>query len=214
MNKKINIFLLALLISSTVSVLAYDTSNTVLYDNLVEFASRYEYHESDIEKTFSMYPDIPYSSGIEKSKEGKTFEFPAFYSDKDASFFGCFDLQKGEISLSINGEISEYSSSCVLYNGITLIPVSIFENLGCEIEFDNDLYVTTLSKDETILEILPQSIGMRKNRENGYYVPLEVVARFVDDVFYVPLRAIAEEFGIEVSWDGETHTVFLNSSLN
>ena len=33
--------------------------------------------------------------------------------------------------------------------------------------------------------------------QNGFYVPLEVCARFIDGILYVPVRAVAEEFGIK-----------------
>lgn len=189
---------------------AYDTSEDTLYKNAQTFASRYEYHEGDFEKSISLYPDVPYMSGPEIANDGKEYEFPIFYYDKHAGFIGDYDLQKGEMNLSINGQQSEYSSQCVLYNGVTLLPASVFKDLECMTDFDETLYVTTISKADTTLEIIPKLRAMRKNKENGFYVPLEAVARFVDDVVYVPVRAVADELNINVDWDGITHTVILS----
>lgn len=190
---------------------AYDTSDETLYNNALKFASRYEYHDGDFETSTYLYPDIPYSSGIETAEDGTQYECPIFYMDKDASFFGDFDLKKGEMNLSVNGDKSSYGGECVLFNGITLVPVELFDDLDCSLDFDDTLYVTTVSKGETTLEILPKLRGMRKNRDEGYYVPLPACARFIDDVLYVPLRALASELEINIGWDGNTHTVILNT---
>ena len=61
--------------------------------------------------------------------------------------------------------------------------------------FNKDTYVAAISKGDTTLEIIPNIIGMRKNQAEGYWVPLEVCARFVNDTLYVPLDAVAKEFG-------------------
>ena len=93
------------------------------------------------------------------------------------------------------------------------MPVYVFAEVGCNVDLDENTYVATLEKDDTTLEILPNLIGMRKNRADGYYVPLEVCARFVDDVLYVPVRAVADEFGLSVDWIDAPATVTLNSVI-
>lgn len=52
---------------------------------------------------------------------------------------------------------------------------------------------------------------MRKNQADGFYVPLEVCARIIDDTLYVPVRAVSDEFGLNVNWDGSTSTVTLDN---
>ncbi len=215
MKKKnlISAALIALTAIQCVTASAYDTTDSTLYNNAQEFAMRYEYHEGDSDISFDLYDDIPYTSGIETTEDGKTYEVPAFYYDKDASFLGCYDLQKGEMNLILNGQASEYGVCCVLYNGVTLLPANVFEVLGCTVSFDEDLYITEISNGETTLELLPQLIGMRKNKENGYYVPLAVCARFIDDVVYIPARAVANELGISIDWDGTSNTVIMSSNI-
>ena len=50
---------------------------------------------------------------------------------------------------------------------------------------------------------------MRKNQAKGYWVPLEICARFVEDSLYVPLEAVAKEFGyvMEMNSDGSVITL-------
>lgn len=191
----------------SISASAYNTDDTTLYDNAVKFAQKYLYHEGDIEKSMSLYPDNFGVSGVETAPDGTQYELPAFYYDTHAVFSDNFDLNKGEMNIYVNGSESKYSGECVLYNSRTLVPSGIFNELGCTVKFDSELYVTTISNDEVSLEILPKMMSMRKNGENGYYVPLSAVARFVDDEIYIPVRAVLDEFGISVLWDGETNTV-------
>ena len=60
--------------------------------------------------------------------------------------------------------------------------MDVFKEVGCDVSYDENTWVATLKKGETVLEIMPNLIGMRKNQANGFYVPLEVCARFVDDI--------------------------------
>lgn len=180
------------------------------YDIAQDFSSQYQYKEGDVEKTFAEHAGEYYSSGIETREDGVEYEFPIMYFDEDAKFFNDYDLQKGEMALSINGGMSDYGQECVLFNGTTLVPVSVFEGLGCTSEFLDEFYVTRLSKGDTVLEIIPQSRGMRKNQAEGYYVPMPEVARYVDGVLYVPLRTVAEQLGITVGWNGDTKTVTMD----
>ena len=52
---------------------------------------------------------------------------------------------------------------------------------------------------------------MRKGQANGLYVPLSPCARFIDDKMYVPVRAVAQEFDLKISWNEETRTVELDN---
>lgn len=190
-----------IMLMQSMSALAYgDITSKALREKQLEFASRYEYRKGDFDKSFDLYPGIIYTSGIEYTKDGKAYECPAIYMDEHAELVGDYDLS--ETGLNINGSYRKG----VLYNSRLLIPAEIFKEVGCEVATDMTSYVTTISKDGTVLEILPNLIGMRKNGADGFYVPLEACARIIDDTLYVPLRAVASEFGLNVAWDSETNT--------
>ena len=55
-------------------------------------------------------------------------------------------------------------------------------------------------------------IGMRINQADGYYIPLVPCARIVNDILYVPLRAVAEELGFYVDWNKMTNTATVSNS--
>ncbi len=183
------------------------------YDSIrekqLEFAFKYDYHEGDFDKSFNGYPGITYTSGIEYRDDGTQYECPAIYVDNHAVYSGSYDLKKGEAKFIINGMHSNFFDQCVLYNSRTLVPIDVFKSVGCEVEYNNETLVATVKANGITLEILPYMIGMRKNQNDGFYVPLEVCARYIEGDLYVPVRAIAEEFGIAISWDGATQTVYL-----
>ena len=187
-----------------------DLSTDDLRKKQLEFASQYEYREGDTEKSFELYPDIIYTSGIEYREDGTEFECPAIYVDDYAKIVNDYYLEKGKTKLVICGEESQYFNECMAYNSRLLVPVDAFSEIGLNVTINPDTYVTTISNEEVVLELLPNLIGMRKNQEDGFYVPLEVCARIIDGVFYVPVRAVADEFNLIVEWQQETNTVTLN----
>lgn len=186
----------------------YDSSIENISKLSQEFASQYLYKEGDTEKSFALYPDIIYTSGIEKTADGKEYECPAIYNDLMVPEL-IDGINKDAAKLVINGTEPVYSVSYAVFKEKMLVPVYIFDLAGCNVQFDETRYVATISKNSTVLEILPNLIGMRKNQAEGFWVPLEVCARFIDNTLYVPLEAVASEFGITVSWDSNENTITL-----
>ena len=172
--------------------MTWDTSLTNIDKLAQTFASQYPYKEGDTEKSFELYPDIIYSSGMEKTAEGIEYECPAIYDDRHA-----YDLVNtmSVMPAKFVVEDSGYEIQYAVFNSKVLIPYDVFKLVGCEVLFNKDTYVTTISKNDTTLEIIPNIIGMRKNQAEGYWVPLEICARFVNNTLYLPLDAVAKEFG-------------------
>lgn len=211
MKKQMAWFLISgVLVSQGVYAMDIPTAE-VMSNVALEFASQYPYKDGDTEKSFSLYPDTAssYTSGIETRNDGVDYECPAIYNDKHAAYFNDYDLKKGKMTIEINGIQSACSDECILYNGTTLVPVDVFKESGCEVTHNDKLYVTKFQKNGTTIEVLPYLIGMRKNEAAGYWIPLEACARYVDNELYVPVRAIAQEFGINVEWCAGNYTVKL-----
>lgn len=188
---------------------AYDLSNKALVEKHHAFASQYKYKEGDSDKSFELYPDIPYTSGIEYTESGEEFECPALYSDGHAMMLGEHNFENSTAEIVINGV--EQRQKGIIYNSRTLVPFELFESTGLETNFDEETLVLTIKNSDTVIEILPYLIGMRKNQSDGFYVPLEVCARFVDGDLYIPLRAVANEFDISVEWYAENFTVAMKN---
>lgn len=210
-NKSILLLTISLLVLQGTSAFAFDTSPEALRNKQLNFAMQYDYHKGDFDKSFEEYPGIAYTSGIEYRQDKSEYECPALYADAHAMYFEDFKLEQKKVTFKINGEENPLYNKCVIFNDRVLVPADVFKETGCDVTFDENTYVITVSKDGTVLELLPNLIGMIKNRQEGFYVPLEVCARFIDDIPYVPVRAVTNEFKLEVLWDADTRTVFLNN---
>lgn len=172
--------------------MTYDTSLTNIDKLAQSFASRYPYKKGDTEKTYELYPDIIYSSGIEKTAEGIEYECPAIYDDRHA-----YELVKkmSVMPAKIVVGKSSYEVQYAVFDSKILVPYDTFKLTGCDVLFNKDTYVATISNNSTTLEIIPNIIGMRKNQAEGYWVPLEICARFINNNLYVPLDTVAKELG-------------------
>ena len=186
----------------------FDSSHENISTLSKEFASVYLYKAGDTEKSFALYPDILYSSGIEYTKDGKEYECPAIYDDLMVSEL-VDDIKTDEAVLVIDVADKSYHVKYAVFKEKMLVPLDVFSLIDCNVSFDETAYVATVSKNYTVLEIIPNIIGMRKNKAEGFWVPLEVCARFVNNTLYVPLEAVAREFGISVEWNYTTNTITL-----
>lgn len=186
----------------------YDTSLDNISKLSKEFASKYSYKEGDTEKSFELYPDIIYTSGLEKTADGKEYECPAIYDDLMASDL-VNGINKKSATLVINGTDKKYYMEYTTYKEKLLVPVNMLKLADCDVHFNETGYVAKISKNDTFIEIMPNLIGMRKNQAEGFWVPLEVCARFIDNTLYVPLEAIAQEFNITTQWNKTENSITL-----
>lgn len=187
--------------------MTWDTSLTNI-DRLAQaFASQYPYKEGDTEKSIELYPGVTCMLGMEKTADGVEYECPAIYDDRHA-----YDLVNtmSVVPAKLVIKDSSYEIQYAVFNLKVLVPYDIFKLAGCNVLFNKDTYVAAISKGDTTLEIIPNIIGMRKNQAEGYWVPLEVCARFVNDTLYVPLDAVAKEFGYVSEINSEENVITIS----
>lgn len=92
----------------------------------------------------------------------------------------------------------------------TFVPLRvIFEAMGAEVSWDGEERKVSAVKDDTTVEMTIDSTVMTVNAQE---ITLDVPPQIVDDRTLVPARAVAESFGAEVAWDGETRTVTITSA--
>ena len=90
-------------------------------------------------------------------------------------------------------------------DGRTMVPLrAIFEALGAEVNW-NDATQTITGEKDGITVVLP--LGSTTPTVNGQTATIDVPAVVQNGRTLVPLRFVAESFGVEVSWDGTTRTV-------
>lgn len=116
-------------------------------------------------------------------------------------------VKSQEITVLLNGEKLIFDVLPVIENGRTLVPMrKIFEALGATVYWNNDTRTATGVRDVTVVTISVDSRNFTKNGEN---ILLDVPARLINSRTLVPVRVIAESFGLNVSWDSENRTVII-----
>ncbi len=212
MKNRLNILLISVLIASGMTgVCATSRVQTEEYYNKAcEVAKRYEYHEGDIERSMALYPDREPMTGIEYTENGMAYELPGVYFDSNATLISDYHYTQQPAKIVLNEAQKE--TDTVIYNDRVLVPGRLFTKLGCNVAYDPEYYLFEIYDDNTVLELMPHLLAMRKGKENGIWVSLNTVARMVNGEVYVPVRDVAYEFGINVEWDAKSGTVILQTS--
>ena len=129
------------------------------------------------------------------------------------SLFSVTDMVQAssDINIIINGVEQKYDVMPIIQNGRTLVPMrGIFEALGADVSWIEPTRTVVGSRDRKYVKLRIDS--------DTYYVngieqenKLDVAATIINGRTMVPVRFIAESFGENVSWDGDTKTVKITS---
>jgi len=113
------------------------------------------------------------------------------------------------ISVYLDGVLLSMDVPPQLVDGRTLVPLrAIFEALGAEVDWNPETQTVIGTRENTVVIL---TIGSTTPTVNGQIVPIDVPAQLVDGRTLVPLRFVAESFGVEVNWDGSTRTVTITT---
>lgn len=116
-----------------------------------------------------------------------------------------------EITVKLEGEYIGFDQPPVIEEGRTLVPVrKIFEALGAEVDWSSETRTVTAKKD---LKTVTLVIDSTEAKVGDKAVMLDVPARIIGGRTLVPVRFIADSFGVAVSWDGEERCVYLFKGL-
>lgn len=210
-----------ILAAALVCVCAMQTSLAFAYDvkeddDLREkwdvFVNKYPYDsELQLDLFFDKYaPKYSLTVDAMSYSESTGKVSAGFYDDGAAAFFEASAPEQSETKLLVNGE-KEYP--CIIFKSRSLVPAEAFESAGCVVETDEETRVTSISKDGEVVELMPYLLDMRKNKDEGFWVPLEICSRYAgeNNEHYVPLRVIADELGLTVDWDNDNRTATLDN---
>ena len=118
------------------------------------------------------------------------------------------------VTITINDTalvIAEGDTNPFIEDGRTLVPMrAIFEALGATVEWDEKNRRVTANdpvKDTTIVLTIDSNVMLVDDGK----IELDVPAKIVNDRTMVPVRAIAEGLGCEVTWDDDSRTVYIES---
>lgn len=112
-----------------------------------------------------------------------------------------------EIIVKLNGVEIAFDQPPIIQNDRTLVPMrKIFEALGCLVFWDEkDQSVEAWQGGGYIMTLWVNDYNMKLGNSN--YITLDVPPTIINDRTLVPLRAISESMGAQVTWDGSTRTV-------
>lgn len=114
------------------------------------------------------------------------------------------------VCVRVNGQYIKTEKPAFLYKGFTLVPLRAVSDALCA-----DSVTWNARTESAEIKKGNQTLVLTKNSNtaqvNGTKEPLDMKAIIYHDRFYVPLRFVAENFGVTVNWDKETYTVNLSA---
>ena len=98
----------------------------------------------------------------------------------------------------------------VIENGRTLVPLrAIFEKIGATVEWDGNTQTVKATKGDISISL---TINNTTAYKNGQAITLDVPAKILNGRTLVPVRFIADCFGVNVEWIQDTKTVYLSQN--
>ncbi len=117
---------------------------------------------------------------------------------------------ESEITVLLDGVKVEFDQPPVIISDRTMVPVrAIYEALGADVEWDAATRTASGVKSgiRVSFTIDKPVVSINYNEK-----AIDAPAVIVSDRTLVPVRALAEGFGVTVDWDAETRTVILTSN--
>lgn len=113
------------------------------------------------------------------------------------------------VTVVLDGETLEFDVQPQIINGRTMVPLrKIFESMGATVDWDDVTRTAFAEKNTRFVEAQIDNFEMRIN---GVSKALDTAPMLLGGRTLVPVRFVAEAFGVLVDWDDETSTVTLTS---
>ncbi len=113
------------------------------------------------------------------------------------------------ITVLLDGEKIKFDQIPVAEAGRTLVPLrAIFDALGAEVGWDGNTQTVTAKKGDTEISL---TLGNTTATKNGEAIILDVPAKAISGRTLVPVRFVADCFGVDADWNGAMQQVILTS---
>lgn len=161
------------------------------------------------------------SDGTEESRKSEELDVVAgtyYVKVESGGYFNHSDCEyilaingtgslENPIKILLDGKQIQFDQPPIIQDGRTLVPLrAIFEAMEATVLWDDATKTVTSIKLETTIVL---KIGDNILKKNSDEIELDVPAQIVNGRTLVPARAVAESFGADVGWDGNTKTVII-----
>lgn len=116
-----------------------------------------------------------------------------------------------EVKVLLNGNQVEFDQPPEIVDGRTLVPIrAVMEKMGGEVVWHGDTNTTEIRFDGNRMQLV---LNSQTAFYNGEAYKLDVAPQAINNRTLMPLRFVAEKFGFDVGWDGETRTVIITTTI-
>ena len=127
-----------------------------------------------------------------------------------------FSVGKKSITVQKGSEITEKEIDVAPYirNGSTLIPLrGLLEEMGATVSWNGEDKTVTVNKGVTKIEfqIYNKNVNVTAGRYGKVRYPLLAPPVITESRTFIPLRFVSEHLGYNVTWDGATQTITIES---
>jgi len=135
-------------------------------------------------------------------------------------FSGTSAFASKDITVELDGKSIDFDVKPEIIDGRTMVPLrKIFEEIGAFVKWNGETKTVSARKNSKTITLVIDSFDLQidkgKKDDEGNpiveTVTMEVPAQIVSDRTLVPVRAISESFGLDVSWDEKNQKVIITS---
>ncbi len=203
----------------------FDVSGNMIYSNPVmetsAMAGSYKYNLGYVKDTVvdfgekitalttftNVYTGDAYYFFVDDNESTPLLNDGSFYFKYNGNFYHAMLKKSAIITVSYNGEKIYFDQLPVIDNGRTLVPLrAIFETIGAAVDWNGETQTVTATKDDVTVSLIINNTTATKNGET---ITLDVPAKIVGGRTLVPVRFVADCFGVNVDWNGEMQKVIL-----
>lgn len=134
----------------------------------------------------------------------------------EKEIYGIYKLDPKEIKIYVNGEKLESNVKPFITGGTTMVPLRLIaEAVNVTPVWNNKNRTITITTDRTVVfrgkmtEII-FTVGSKNVKYGPYYTSVESAPVVKSGTTFVPLRFIAQELGLKVTWIGESNSIVLS----
>ena len=119
--------------------------------------------------------------------------------------------EEAAVNVSVNGtQVVFADQKPVIEEERTLVPVrGVLEAMGIEVTWDKETQTIEMKQGDTTASLVIGSNVLTKGEEN---ITLDVAPKIIGERTMLPIRAVAEAFGAEVTWNETTNEVSITTA--